>query len=87
MTTALQAEMIVAIAESEYTPINGGVPENLDEAGAVWTNVIVCDAIDKGVFTSLINAGLVDHSGSGRDSVCSLTETGFAEYQNIKATA
>ena len=85
MTTKLQAEMIVAIAESEYTPLNGAVPETLEEAGSVWTNCIVYDQQDKGVFTSLINAGLVDHSGKGSDSVCSLTDDGFAEYLTIKA--
>ncbi len=86
MTTKFQAEMIVAIAESEYTPVNGLVPETLEDAGSIWTDTVIDDAIDKGVFTSLINAGLIWGYG-GKDGECGLTEAGFAEYQKIKAAA
>ncbi len=84
MTTPLQRKMIVAIAESDFTPVNGAVPETLEDIDWVWANDIIEDAIDKGVFTSLLNANLVDHGGKNRDAVVTLTTAGFAEYQRIK---
>lgn len=85
MTTKLQQNMLTAIALSEYTPVNGSEPETNDDVGEVWANTIIYDAQDKGVFTSLLNAGLVKHSGTGRDAVVSLTDAGFAEYKRLAA--
>lgn len=83
-TTALQAKMIVAIAEDEMAPMNGARPLVCDDA-TTWADSVICSAEDKGVFTSLMNAELVYHVGKGRDAVVGLTEAGFAEYNKIKA--
>lgn len=79
MTTAKQLQMLTAIAEDELSPLNGATPDCADDA-TTWTNMVVYDAEDKGVFTSCMNAGLVWHSGLGRDSQCGLTDKGYAEY-------
>ena len=82
--TELQSKMIRAIAESEYTSVNGAVPECLEDIDWVWANTIIYDAEDKGVFTSLVNAGLVDHSGhKGEDASVTLTAAGFTAYQSL----
>lgn len=83
MATELQKKMIVEIAESDYTEVNGARPE-CPEHTLTWANVVIYDAQDKGVFTSLVNAGLAAHSGSGRDAVVCLTDEGFALYNQIK---
>lgn len=85
MTTKLQAELLIKIAESEFTVVNGAVPETLDDVGAVWADIILDSKSEGGVFSTLLQAGLVWYQDEGRDSVCGLTETGFAEYQSIKA--
>ena len=82
--TPLQKSMILKIAESELTPVNGAVPKNVDDA-TTWADCVIETAEDKGVFTSLKNAGLVYHTGSGRDAAVGLTAEGFAQYQTIKA--
>lgn len=81
MATMLQTAMLNKIARSEFTEQNGGYPETNDEIGSVWADCIIEDAEDKGVFTSMLNAGLVAHSGKGRDAVVWLTDAGFAEWQ------
>ena len=83
MTTQLQTKMIVAIAEDLHTPLNGDVPECKEDAHT-YAEMIIETAQDKGVFTSLLNAGMVWHVADGRDSICGLTDAGFAEYQRIK---
>lgn len=82
MTTALQANMLKAIARDELTPINGAEPTNHEDA-TTYADMVIETSQDKGTFTSLKNAGLVWHSGKGRDAVVGLTETGFAAYKAI----
>jgi hypothetical protein len=85
MTTKLQNQMLIKIAESEFQPTGGSVPGSFDDLDWVWADCIIEDAEDKGVFTSLQNAGLVKHSGhKGRDAAVCLTLDGFNEYSNIK---
>lgn len=84
-TTPLQQALIVKIAESEFTEVNGRTPTSLDEIGYVWADTIIEDAQDKGVFTSLLNAGLVEHSG-GKDAGVTLTEEGFKVFLSISNT-
>ena len=82
--TNLQAAMLRKIARSEFTTVNGAEPAALEDVDWVWANVIVEDAEDKGVFTSLVNAGLAEHSGhKGRDAAVTLTEAGFAAYKSL----
>lgn len=84
MTTKLQDQMIVAIAESEFNGVGGEIPENKEDAHT-WAEMIIESAQDKGVFTSMLNAELVWHNQDGKDSICGLTDKGFAEYQRIKS--
>lgn len=87
MTTKLQAEMIVKIAENEHTNVNGAIPKQHHDIGWIWASEIIVTAQDKGTFTSLRNVGLVRQNGlSGEDSCVSLTVQGFQEYQAIKQT-
>ena len=85
MTTKLQAELLIKIAESEYTPVNGAVPETKEDAGYVWADTIIESKSDGGVFSTLLQAGLVWYQDEGDDSVCGLTDAGFAEYKKVKA--
>jgi hypothetical protein len=77
--TSLQEKMIKAIAMDEYTPVNGAVPECKEDA-STWQEMIVNTPEDKGVFTSLLNAGLIWSDGRGKDAACGLTDKGFAEF-------
>jgi len=82
--TKLQANMIRKIAESEYNILNGRAPSTLDDVGEIWASAIIMTAEDKGVFTSLLNAGLVHHWGAGSsDAVVQLSEAGFSAYKSI----
>lgn len=83
MTTPLQEKMIVAIAEDEYTPLNGHEPDRAEDA-TTWQEMIINDSEDKGVFTSLLNAELVWSGGRGKDAGCGLTQKGFEVYKRIK---
>lgn len=80
--TELQKAMLVKIARSEYTSINGAMPENPYDT-LTWQDTIIETAQDKGVFTSLLNAGLVYSNGRGQEASCQLTEKGFAQYLAI----
>ena len=82
MTTELQKQMLNRIARDEMTSINGMEPETADETNT-WADSIIETPTDKGVFTSLLNAGLVWHSGDKRDAGCGLTEAGFDAYKSI----
>jgi hypothetical protein len=82
VTTELQAKMLKAIATNELTPLNGAEPNSHEDA-TTYADMVIEDAQDKGVFTSLLNAELVWHSGKGRDAVVGLTAKGFAEYKNL----
>lgn len=86
MTTELQSKMLVKIAEDECTPVNGARPTCREDAGT-FANCVIDDAEDRGVVRSLVNAGLVNHYGTGREAVVGLTDAGFAEYNRIKDTA
>lgn len=81
--TKLQASMLIKIAESEYNELGGGIPQTAEQAGT-WANVVIDTPQDKGVITSLINAELVNHSGSGEDAVVGLTDAGFEAYKSLK---
>jgi hypothetical protein len=80
MTTALQSAMLRKIARDELTPLNGAEPDSHTDA-TTFADVVIETAEDKGVFTSLMNAGFVWHSGKGRDAVIGLTADGFAAYK------
>lgn len=85
-TTDLERAMVVKIARSEFTSVNGAIPKSLDEVGWVWANVIIEDAADKGVFTSLLKKGLVEHSGGVKsDMAVTLTDRGFQVFLSISA--
>jgi N12 class adenine-specific DNA methylase len=81
--TPLQQAMLFKIARSEHTSINGAMPRNAGET-ETWADTIIETPQDKGVFTSLQNAGLVWHSGEKEDAGVGLTDTGFALYQAIE---
>jgi len=83
MTTPLQQAMLIKIAESEYSPVNGGTPESANDA-STWADIVIEKAKDKGVFSSLVNAGLAHHWGTKRDACVGLTEAGFQAYLQIK---
>lgn len=61
--------------------IANGNPDWILEHGAqesrTWTSDIVKTSQDKGVLTSLINAGYVYHQHDGQDSTVELTEKGL----------
>lgn len=85
--TPLQANMLRSIARSDYTNVNGAEPQSLDDIGWVWANVIIETAQQKGVLTSLLNAGLVAHTGGPKsDAGVTLTAAGFAAYKARAAT-
>lgn len=80
--TTLQAEMIRRIARNEMTPINGAEPETAEDT-ETWASEVIETAEDKGVFTSLVNAGLAMHRGSKRDASVRLTAAGLAVYRSL----
>jgi len=89
--TTLQNAMIMKIAENDFTVANGDTPKSLEDIGQVWADMVIETAQDKGVFTSLMNAGYVTHTSflsssscTKSDSTLSLTEKGFEEYKKIK---
>ena len=82
MTTELQAKMLKAIATDDLTPVSGAEPGSHEDA-TTFADMVIEDAQDKGVFTSLLNADLVWHSGKGRDAVVGLTVKGFAAYKTL----
>ena len=81
MTTTLQAAMLTKIARDELTCRNGAEPDSHGEA-VTFADVVIETQEDKGVFTSLQNAGHVWHSGKGRDAQVGLTESGFRAYKS-----
>lgn len=82
--TINQANMINAIAFSEFTPVNGDHPGSLADIDWVWADDIIQTAADKGTFTSLVNAGLAKHNGhEGRDACVTLTEKGFSVFESF----
>ena len=83
MTTPLQHAMLAEIARSEYQPLNGREPETFEDTDWVWAQFIIERRQDKGTFTSLLNAGLVEHNGHpDREEACvRLTKAGFDAYK------
>ena len=80
--TNLEQAMLEKIATSEFTSLNGATPTDISEIGWIWADTIIEDAEDKGVFTSLLKKGLVEHSGGPKsDAGVTLTESGFSQYQ------
>lgn len=80
MPTPLQMAMLKRIARDELTPVNGREPDNASDA-TTYADCVIQTARDKGVFTSLINEGLVWHAGKKRDAIVGLTEAGFKVYK------
>ena len=76
MATVLQTKMLHAIATSEFNGVNGGIPDDRFDA-FTWINIVVNTPEDKGVFASLINAGLVASNGE----TVELTDSGFEVFQ------
>jgi hypothetical protein len=92
--TPLQMEMLRKIARSDYTAVNGSEPESVEDVGEVWADDVINSAADKGVFTSLLNAGLVTHllaetrrSEVRNDNTVSLTQAGFLVYKGAAVVA
>lgn len=81
--TALQFDMLNKIATSPYNE-NDGMYLNSASESATWANCIIETAQDKGVFTSLLNAGMVYHIADGQDSLAGLTEAGFQAWKANK---
>jgi hypothetical protein len=81
--TFLQKQMLIKMARSEYTFLNGAEPNTAADT-ETWANVIIETTQDKGVFTSLLNASLVWHCGSGTDAVVGLTAVGFTIYEQLR---
>ena len=78
--TDLQLKMIKKIALDEYTPINGATPTRKEDA-ETWQEMVIETPEDKGVFTSLLVAGLVWSNGRGKGAACGLNAAGFAAFQ------
>jgi hypothetical protein len=51
-----------------------------------WQEMIIETAQDKGVFTSLLNSGLVWSNGRGKEAACGLTDSGFAAYKALSSS-
>jgi hypothetical protein len=83
--TINQANMINEIAFSEYQPTNGREPEQFEDTDWVWAEFIIETPADKGTFTSLVNAGLVEHNGhqDKREATVRLTEKGFEVFRSF----
>lgn len=77
MATQLQLSMILSIQDFaiEY------------DYFAVWQSLVIRTSQDKGVFTSLIMAGLIGNQGSGNDAVCWLTDSGKQLVEQHKESA
>lgn len=81
--TALQAAMLKRVALNELTPKNGGEPDSKADC-ETYADMVIEDAQDRGVFTSLINAGLAWHNGiKTRDGAVGLTQAGFEAYKAL----
>ena len=79
--TTLQADMLRRIARSEFNQVNGGEPATPAET-ATWTAEIIENPQDQGVWTSLLNAGLINGAG-GKEGGTVLTEAGFRAYKDL----
>ena len=80
--TSLQIAMLNKIARNDFTNVNGDEPKTLNDIGWIWASEIIVTAQDKGVYTSLVNANMVEHNGeSGLNACITLTIKGFEAYK------
>lgn len=81
--TPLQAEMLRRIARSEFSMVSGSEPICIEDVGEIWADTIIESRRDAGTFTSLQNAGLVEHIGAPkhRDATVRLTQAGYEAYK------
>ena len=84
MITKREAEVLTAIAEDEYTELNGGEPDTVEQC-VTYAFSAVSSKSDGGVLTSLIKKDLAFHDPQpfGVDLV-GLTELGFKAYKESK---
>lgn len=76
LVTPLQAAMLIKIAKSEFNAVDGNIPNTVEDSNT-WAEMIIETAQDKGVFTSLLNVGLVFHFNDGKDSTVQLSVKGL----------
>lgn len=85
--TPNQYAMLVKIARSLYTTVNGAEPETLDDVGVVWLFEAIENKADNGTAVSLVNAGLIGMDqvkvarGEPPESTIWLTQAGFDAYK------
>ena len=77
--TPLQNKMLAKIATSEHNEANGN-PTDVEQT-TTWACTMIETAEDKGVFTSLMNARLVEHLGKGDDALVWLTDAGWDAWK------
>lgn len=80
--TVLEIAMLKKIAMSEYSPVNGRVPEKVEDA-QTWADMVIESRQDGGVVTSLQKKKLAVYDGEGRDAGIHLTDKGFALFHEI----
>lgn len=82
--TKLEWKMLRNIAENEFAPGNGAVPETYADTGYVWSNCLDCGPEEissksiPGIVSALVKKGLV---GSDGVECCWLTQAGFNVYR------
>ncbi|WP_347990393.1 hypothetical protein [Methylomonas sp. AM2-LC] len=81
--TELQVIMLKKIATSEFTHLNGAEPACATDT-QTWADAVIESNEDKGTFTSLMNAGLVKHSGYDTEKTVELSDQGFSVYMQVK---
>jgi hypothetical protein len=80
--TDLQNKMLTKIALNDMTSVNGRRPETLGDVGDVWADCVIENAEDKGTFTSLLNAEMVNifTYKNKRDNTVTLTQAGLDAF-------
>lgn len=80
--TPLEKDMIVNIAENEYT--------NGDPSASVWSDCLECGPVDiepaqyGGIIASLVKKGIVKQSDYSQFATVQLTAIGLNAYHDIK---
>ena len=81
--TPLQTALLNKIATSETNTANGNPQSHLETK--TWANQMIETAEDKGVFSSLVKEGLVEHHHNGcgnqYDATLGMTVDGFAAWK------
>lgn len=77
-----QKRMLVKIARSPYTCMDGGMPFEASDT-LTWADTVIENVEDETVFDYMMILGLVIQEGIGKDSRIRLTEDGFKEFQEI----